>query len=141
MLPCFQPRHTLPLPSTLSRSNASFSAMLNLISDAFKSCLPRRIREPTGPFMVLFDMLLSIFVGQGACKTLIDKLPLETVGQSHPNTVVPVVRGDKCPICLGPYETGDSVRHLHCNHAFHAECVDMWLEKKSICPLCKTDAC
>lgn len=83
------------------------------------------MHEPTGPFALLFDMLLGIFVPHGACKTMIDKLPLEVVGDHQHDIesigVTPVCRGDKCAICLGPYEEGEAVRHLTCNHAFHAD--------------------
>lgn len=112
------PAKHLPLPPTQPAPT-----MLHIIGDAFKSCLPRRVHEPTGPFMVLFDMLLSIFVPQGACKTVIDKLPVQVVGlRSDPNLILaPVSTADKCPICLAPYQDADCVRHLTCNHAFHAE--------------------
>lgn len=85
--------------------------------------MPRRVQEPTGPFMVLFDMLLSVFVAQGACKTAIQSLPIQIVGKSDSYVAVPIPvhQQDKCPICLGPYEDGDAVRHLKCSHAFHTE--------------------
>ncbi|PXF42347.1 E3 ubiquitin-protein ligase RNF12 [Gracilariopsis chorda] len=123
---------------------STLQSVVHSFSNALKACLPRRMREPTGPFTLLFDMLLGIFVPHGACKTMIDKLPLEIVGEEQDDiesVVIPVKRGDKCAICLGPYEQGESVRHLTCNHAFHAECVDIWLEKRSLCPICKTHAC
>ena len=46
-----------------------------------------------------------------------------------------------CVICQCDFEAGDLQRVLHCNHAFHAECVDRWLTQESaVCPICKADA-
>lgn len=107
-----------------------FSGVLDAVSTRLKGWLPRRLHEPTGPWGLMLDMLLSLFVGQGACRSVIDALPLEVVGEGDVcvsgdlesfGVSMPVREGDKCAICLGPYEEGDAVRHLGCNHAFHAE--------------------
>lgn len=43
-----------------------------------------------------------------------------------------------CPICLCALEAGDSVRRLcGCGHTFHRSCVDLWLLRCAVCPLCK----
>ncbi|EFJ26815.1 hypothetical protein SELMODRAFT_39284, partial [Selaginella moellendorffii] len=45
---------------------------------------------------------------------------------------------EACAICLG--ELDDRVRVLpKCSHAFHAECVDMWLFSHKTCPTCRSD--
>ncbi|KAK4511342.1 GrpE, mitochondrial [Mucor velutinosus] len=42
-----------------------------------------------------------------------------------------------CVICLEPFENGDVLRRLPCNHEYHRDCVDVWLTKKcGSCPLC-----
>lgn len=42
-----------------------------------------------------------------------------------------------CVICLDPFENGDVLRRLPCNHEYHRDCVDVWLTKKcGSCPLC-----
>ncbi|KAI8899698.1 hypothetical protein BC833DRAFT_349392 [Globomyces pollinis-pini] len=47
-----------------------------------------------------------------------------------------------CALCLEDYEEGDVLRELHCNHRYHAECVDSWLiGNKRTCPVCNADAC
>ena len=46
------------------------------------------------------------------------------------------VEDAKCVVCLSDYELGDELRKLHCNHMFHVDCVDHWLQRKPTCPLC-----
>mmetsp|Transcript_43764 Transcript_43764/g.44236 ORF Transcript_43764/g.44236 Transcript_43764/m.44236 type:complete len:88 (+) Transcript_43764:172-435(+) len=46
-----------------------------------------------------------------------------------------------CPICLEPYQPGDSVRTIPCLHTFQVHCIDPWLlESRAECPVCKTSA-
>lgn len=42
-----------------------------------------------------------------------------------------------CSICLGDFETGETLRVLPCKHEFHAECIDTWFKEKITCPLCR----
>lgn len=48
---------------------------------------------------------------------------------------------EDCPICLGPFEIGETVACLPCNsqHFFHASCIHPWLLQDKRCPLCATD--
>lgn len=111
-------------------SSSKLSSVWQGFSTRVQSLLPRRLHEPTGPWGLILDMVLSLFVAQGACRSVINALPLEVVGKSCSQegtdlescgVRVPALQGDKCAICLGCYEEGDSVRHLVCSHAFHAE--------------------
>lgn len=44
---------------------------------------------------------------------------------------------EKCLVCLEEWQDTDECRILSCKHAFHAACVDQWLEHSSnSCPLC-----
>ncbi|KAF5200760.1 Ring-h2 finger protein atl32 [Thalictrum thalictroides] len=46
-----------------------------------------------------------------------------------------------CAVCLENFRMGDKCRLLPiCKHSFHAECVDSWLLKAPICPICRTNA-
>tara|TARA_B100001121_G_C18567150_1_gene563252 strand:- start:353 stop:721 length:369 start_codon:yes stop_codon:yes gene_type:complete len=44
---------------------------------------------------------------------------------------------NSCPICLETYEVGKYKRVLPCGHIFHKKCIDKWLKKKLICPICR----
>lgn len=43
---------------------------------------------------------------------------------------------EECPICLEELNSNNS-KVLVCKHSFHKLCIDTWLERKNICPLCR----
>lgn len=46
-----------------------------------------------------------------------------------------------CAVCLENFMAGDKCRLLPvCSHSFHAECIDIWLLKTPICPVCRSSA-
>ncbi|XP_022994122.1 RING-H2 finger protein ATL56-like [Cucurbita maxima] len=47
----------------------------------------------------------------------------------------------ECVVCLEGFKTGERCRLLpNCRHSFHVECIDSWLLKTPICPICRTCA-
>lgn len=47
--------------------------------------------------------------------------------------------GLECAVCLARFEPAEILRLLpKCQHAFHLECVDTWLDAHSTCPLCRS---
>eukprot|EP01018_Ginkgo_biloba_P016817 Gb_35557 [translate_table: standard] len=45
---------------------------------------------------------------------------------------------DLCAVCLGEYQEKDMLRVLpNCGHAFHINCIDLWLRQQSTCPVCR----
>ncbi|KAF7843697.1 RING-H2 finger protein ATL3-like [Senna tora] len=46
--------------------------------------------------------------------------------------------GLECAVCLCELAQGEKARLLpKCNHGFHVECIDMWFQSHSTCPLCR----
>lgn len=46
--------------------------------------------------------------------------------------------GVECVVCLSELVQGDRGRVLPtCNHRFHADCIDKWLQSHSTCPICR----
>lgn len=44
----------------------------------------------------------------------------------------------ECTICLCEFCEGEKMRFLpKCNHGFHVDCIDMWFQSHSTCPLCR----
>lgn len=47
----------------------------------------------------------------------------------------------ECAVFLESFKRGDRCRLLPlCKHSFHSQCVDSWLLRSPICPLCRTSA-
>ncbi|KAF5739722.1 E3 ubiquitin-protein ligase [Tripterygium wilfordii] len=44
---------------------------------------------------------------------------------------------NSCPICLDEFEIWSEATKMPCNHFFHSNCIEMWLEKSNVCPLCR----
>ncbi|TRY49960.1 Zinc finger, RING/FYVE/PHD-type domain containing protein [Cryptosporidium tyzzeri] len=44
---------------------------------------------------------------------------------------------DNCIICLNDFSSFEMARCLPCNHVFHDDCIDMWLLRNAVCPLCQ----
>ncbi|KAJ4763890.1 RING-H2 finger protein ATL80 [Rhynchospora pubera] len=43
-----------------------------------------------------------------------------------------------CAVCIENFCFGDRCRLLpQCKHSFHADCVDSWLMKCALCPICR----
>ena len=44
----------------------------------------------------------------------------------------------RCTICLGEYQEKEVLRIMpQCGHNFHLSCIDVWLRRKSTCPVCR----
>ncbi|KAF3444676.1 hypothetical protein FNV43_RR14369 [Rhamnella rubrinervis] len=67
----------------------------------------------------------------------LEKLPsYEYVTKDENRASSPMV---ECAVCLETFKMGEKCRLLPlCNHSFHAQCVDEWLLRTPICPICRT---
>lgn len=49
-----------------------------------------------------------------------------------------IIDGTDCSVCLSEFEQDEALRLLpKCSHAFHVNCIDMWLLSHKNCPLCR----
>lgn len=44
----------------------------------------------------------------------------------------------QCSICLEGYQEGELLTALRCSHFFHIDCLARWMQRATICPLCRT---
>ena len=68
----------------------------------------------------------------------LDELKFGVVLENYP--IVPKNRiplNKECYICLQAFTKNKIIRQLPCNHMFCEKCLKPWLQKNSICPICK----
>ncbi|XP_010512329.1 PREDICTED: E3 ubiquitin-protein ligase ATL4-like [Camelina sativa] len=69
--------------------------------------------------------------------TVLDSLPIfkfSSVTRRSTST-----NSGDCAVCLSKFEPEDQLRLLPlCCHAFHADCIDIWLVSNQTCPLCRS---
>ena len=56
-----------------------------------------------------------------------------------PTIILAEASEERCSICLQSQNINDTIRTLPCLHQFHADCIDVWLSKRSNCPICKSE--
>ncbi|KAH0457375.1 hypothetical protein IEQ34_012690 [Dendrobium chrysotoxum] len=79
------------------------------------------------------DHLLSPY---GLDDAAIKTLPLSLFSRSKAKQ--PISTNRDCAVCLFEFDDGEWLRTLPiCGHAFHIECIDVWLRSHPTCPLCR----
>ncbi|XWS19987.1 hypothetical protein CRYUN_Cryun31cG0063000 [Craigia yunnanensis] len=101
-----------------------------------------RIEEPAPPssrrsrrrfvFAPGQDAAHSLRVTKGLDPTILASVPVLMFRQEE------FKEGLECAVCLSELVEGDKARLLpKCNHGFHVDCIDMWFQSHSTCPLCR----
>ncbi|KAK7264659.1 hypothetical protein RJT34_32269 [Clitoria ternatea] len=93
----------------------------------------RRNRRPQFVFYVdpLAPTALTL-PSLGLRRSVIATLPVFTLSSATHSDPV------ECAVCLSEFENGETGRILpKCNHRFHTECIDVWFQSHSTCPLCR----
>ena len=88
------------------------------------------------PDKMTYEQLLELeekvgSVSKGLSKKQIKKIPKIIYNKNK-------FKGDdnKCVVCQYEFKNGENVTKLSCGHLFHSECVDTWLSKNKVCPMC-----
>ncbi|OVA02129.1 zinc finger protein [Macleaya cordata] len=73
-----------------------------------------------------------LIIHQGLEPSVIKSLPLLTFNPDE------FKDGLECAVCLSELSLGEKARLLpKCNHGFHVDCIDMWFQSHSTCPICR----
>ncbi|KAL3611498.1 hypothetical protein D5086_002518 [Populus alba] len=81
------------------------------------------------------DTTFSTSPSKGLDRSVISSIPLFVYKAEE------CKQGLECVICLSPFEENEVGKSLtKCGHGFHVECIDMWLNSHSNCPVCRAPA-
>ena len=47
------------------------------------------------------------------------------------------LENNSCAVCLCDMKDDEICRKTLCNHVFHKDCIDPWMNKHKNCPLCR----
>ncbi|GKA69184.1 E3 ubiquitin protein ligase RHA2A [Tanacetum coccineum] len=83
------------------------------------------------------DGLLFDAVGSGLAGLILLTEQLN-LNRSFPYTCSDQIKDSDCVVCLNRLCDGEIVRRLTCQHVFHKECLDGWLDCFNFsCPVCR----
>ena len=70
------------------------------------------------------------------CSTI--PTPTEDINVSLNEFLCSDIPEEECSICIEDYNTNDVIRILDCNHSFHTNCIESWIQysSKTQCPIC-----
>lgn len=109
----------------------SIMFFLMFIILAYTKFCHRPLRYSVNPNTIIGHGLSSRFSG-------IDKRAIQSLPFFQFSSLKGSKQGLECSVCLSKFEDSETLRLLpHCNHAFHMNCIDRWLEGHSSCPLCR----
>ncbi|KAI3977087.1 hypothetical protein MKX01_004062 [Papaver californicum] len=98
------------------------ATLINLPANAVS---PEVIQDPPQWFVVT----------TGLDGSTIMSYPTVVLGESRR---LPSPYANTCSICLQEYQPKETLKSLPaCDHFFHADCIDVWLQINSTCPVCR----
>ena len=91
------------------------------------------------PDNMTYEQLLELEENVGKVSKGLTKNQIKKIPQNRYNKNLYKNCDDKCVICQYDFKDGDIVTKLSCGHLFHSECVDTWLSKNKVCPMCQKE--
>ncbi|KAM2934237.1 hypothetical protein FF1_042082 [Malus domestica] len=74
-------------------------------------------------------------IARGLDKPRLEAYPKIVLGESRR---LPKPDNSTCPICLSEYQPKETLKTIpKCQHCFHADCIDEWLQMNATCPICR----
>ncbi|XP_046358908.1 E3 ubiquitin-protein ligase RNF115-like [Haliotis cracherodii] len=84
----------------------------------------------------IISQLLNQLEGAGAPpaeKDKIDSLPTVRITKEQAERVL------QCSICMEDFQVEEEAKKLPCEHHYHTQCINKWLELHGTCPVCRKD--
>uniref|UniRef100_A0A0E0Q852 RING-type domain-containing protein n=1 Tax=Oryza rufipogon TaxID=4529 RepID=A0A0E0Q852_ORYRU len=104
------------------------------VSPALQRAVQSQMSLLSTPFIDNNDLFETGNTG-GMSRDLINRIPKTTFSAAtNPDQET----DNCCAVCLQDFGASQFVRVLpHCQHTFHARCIDNWLFRHASCPLCR----
>ena len=124
ILPLFTDNIIFSNNSSSELSNSIFQSFINIVSE-------------------INNLPLNISVHQVA-PNMSQENVVKTLDSSEKNKLVKYKlendSNDKCTVCMSTMDKDEEICKLPCEHLFHSECIDGWLQKYNyICPVCRKE--
>ena len=100
-------------------------------------------KEPYYTLLALFFLgyigcMCRRFYPNGSNEHVTQLLPTKVVETNEIIYSPDIHDSPECSICLEPYNVGETLTQLNCNHIYHLQCISDWLQRKPNCPLCRS---
>jgi hypothetical protein len=87
--------------------------------------------------LLLLQEQLGEVKDRGVSSSMIEShMPKFTYSSKYPKSE----EENRCAICLDDLKPRNVCRQTQCNHVFHSKCIEKWLKKNAICPVCRGEA-
>lgn len=70
-------------------------------------------------------------------KIIYNKMKVFKYAELYKNYSDNINKQESCIICLGDFNSEDKIKKFFCGHIFHETCLNAWIMKSVICPVCK----
>ena len=92
-----------------------------------------------GPDKMTYEQLLDLEENVGSVSKCLTKKQIKKIPKFIKNKNK--FKGDdsKCIVYQYEFKNGENVTKLSCLHLFHFDCVDTWLFKNKVCPMCHNE--
>ena len=88
------------------------------------------------PDKMTYEQLLELEENVGSVSKGLTKKQIKKIPKVIYNRYKFSNDDNKCVVCQYEFKNGEEVTKLSCGHLFHSECVDTWLSKNKVCPMC-----
>lgn len=86
--------------------------------------------------LMMFEAFIIILQNYYGGRFFIPKFLLEE-GYNYYSR--PAEEGAICPICLAPITADDVAMTTPCDHVYHSDCLERWMEEELVCPMCRAE--
>ena len=88
------------------------------------------------PDKMTYEQLLELEENVGSVSKGLTKKQIKKIPKIIYNKNLFKNDDNKCVVCQYDFKNGENVTKLTCGHLFHSDCVDTWLSKNKVCPMC-----